>query len=160
MISRCFSAPESMDPLRPICRKKSKNGIIFPLILRPKPLNFEGHFPTISPSQGDDFSVLFCSRKHGFREAYLQKKILDSGLIFPLSPWPKTPNFGGHFPTISQSQGDDFSVFLGARNHGFCEAYLQKKFQDCGLIFPLILRPKPPNFEGHFLTIFPSLRDF
>ena len=31
-------------------------------------------------------------------------------------------------------------------------AYLQKKFQDCGLIFPLILRPKPPNFGGQIFS--------
>ena len=57
--------------------------------------SFPGQNPRISrasfqeflPSQRHHFLVLLCSRYNGFREASLQKKFQDSGLIFPL----KTP---------------------------------------------------------------------
>ena len=88
------------------------------------------------------FLVHLCPRNHEFRVAYLQKKIQDCGLIFPLILLPRSPNFGGHFSTFFPSQRDDFSVLLCPRNHGFSVAYLQKKIQAGDIIWglPLLLR--------------------
>ena len=71
-----------------------------------------------------------------------------SALIFLLIPWPKPPNFGGHFSRFLPSQRHHFSVLLCSRYNGFHEASLQKRTEKSSPWLGKILRKWPSKFGG------------
>ena len=104
-----------------------------------KPPEFWGPLSKKNPSQGDYFSVLFCSRNHGSREAYSQIKKIQDWLHLTLFLRPRSPNFWGPLSkNFTKSKASFFGHSLLKIQWIPWGLFAEKNFQDPGLIIPLI----------------------